>query len=93
MFWRTPVVRPAYDMRGYSRCTSYVRQSCAGRKFGRSLKRVAALPCNVSLIACFQTLMFHKVVWQHAQGVVGFLVMRYCKFTRKSDTKRILKIG
>jgi len=78
----------------------YVRQSCAGRKFcgwlmttAPSLKRVAALPCNVSLIACFQTLMFHKVVWQHAQGVVGFLVMRYCKFTRKSDTKRILKIG
>ena len=35
VFWRTPVVRPPYDMRGYSRCTSYVRRPCAGRKFGR----------------------------------------------------------
>ena len=26
------------------------------------LKYVATLPCNLSLIACFQTLMFHKVV-------------------------------
>ena len=34
VFWRTPV-RPPYDMRGYSRCTSYVRRPCAGRKFGR----------------------------------------------------------
>jgi len=34
-FWRTPVVRPPYDMRGYSRRTSYVRRPCAGRKFGR----------------------------------------------------------
>ena len=35
VFWRTPVVRPPYDMRGYSRCTSYVRRPCAGRKFRR----------------------------------------------------------
>ena len=34
-FGRTPVVRPACDMRGYSRCTSYVRRPCAGRKFRR----------------------------------------------------------
>jgi len=27
------------------------------------LKYVATLPCNLSLIASFQTLMFHKVVW------------------------------
>jgi len=26
--------------------------------------------CNLSLIACFLTLMFHKVVWQHMQSVV-----------------------
>ena len=36
------------------------------------LKCVATLPCNLSLIACFLTMMFHKVVWQHMQGVVGF---------------------
>ena len=35
VFWRTPVVRPPYDMRGYSRRTSYVRRPCAGRKFRR----------------------------------------------------------
>ena len=39
-------------------------------------KYVATLPCNLSLIACFLTLMFHKVVWQHMQGMVGFLVTR-----------------
>ena len=38
------------------------------------LKYVATLPCNLSLIACFLTLMFHKVVRQHMQGVVEFLV-------------------
>ena len=29
------------------------------------LKYVAKLPCNLSLIVCFLTLLFHKVVWQH----------------------------
>ena len=38
------------------------------------LKYVATLPCNLSLIACFLTLMFYRVVWQHMQGVVGFLI-------------------
>jgi len=38
------------------------------------LKYVATLPCNLSLIACFMTLMFHKVVWQHMQRVVGLLL-------------------
>jgi len=28
------------------------------------LKYVPALPCNISLIACFLELLFHKVVWQ-----------------------------
>ena len=32
------------------------------------------LPCNLLLIACVLTLLFHKVVWQHMQGVMGFLV-------------------
>jgi len=38
--------------------------------------------------------IFHKVVWQHAQGVVGVLNNQlYCKFTRKSASeRRILKI-
>ena len=38
------------------------------------LKYVAVLPCDLSLIACFLTLTIHKVVWQHMQGVVGFLI-------------------
>ena len=29
------------------------------------LKYIATLPCNLLLIACSLTLMFHKVVWQH----------------------------
>jgi len=37
------------------------------------LKYVATQPCNVSLIACFLTLIFHNLVWQDMQGVVGFL--------------------
>ena len=37
-------------------------------------KYVATLPCNLSFIACFLTLVFHKVVWQHMQGAVGFLI-------------------
>jgi len=38
------------------------------------LKYVATLLCNLSLIACFVTIMFHKEVWQHMQGLVGFLI-------------------
>ena len=34
------------------------------------LKYVATLSCNLSLIACFLAWMFHKVVWQHMQGVL-----------------------
>jgi len=37
-------------------------------------QHVAALPCNLSLTACFLTLMFHKVLWQRMQGMVGFLI-------------------
>ena len=46
------------------------------------LKYVATLPCNLSLIACFPTLMFHKVVWQHMQDVVGFLVIHSLQIYR-----------
>jgi len=34
-------------------------------------KYVATLPCSLSLIDSFQTLMFHKVVWQYMQGLVA----------------------
>jgi len=35
---------------------------------------VATIPCDVSLIACFLALIFHKIVWQHTQGIAGFLI-------------------
>jgi len=38
------------------------------------LKYVATLPCNLSVTACFLTLMFHKVVRQQMEGVVEFLI-------------------
>ena len=57
------------------------------------LKQVATLPCNLSLIVCFLTLMFHKVVWQHTQGLVGFLVTVYYKITRESASERILNFS
>ena len=40
-------------------------------------KYVATLYCNLSLVTCFLTLMFHKVVWQHRLGVVGFLITSF----------------
>jgi len=57
------------------------------------VKCVATLCCNLLLIACFLTLRFHKVVWQHVQGMAGFKKNVYCKFTKESDSERILKIG
>ena len=30
--------------------------------------------CNLSLIASFLALLFHKAVWQHVPGVVGFVM-------------------
>jgi len=38
------------------------------------LKYVATVLCNLSSVACFLTLMFHKVVWPHTQGAVWFLI-------------------
>ena len=35
------------------------------------LKYVATLPCNLSLIACLLTLVFHKVVWQQCKEWCG----------------------
>jgi len=46
------------------------------------VKYVATLPCNLSLIACFLTLMFHKVAWQNihvSQGCVA-------KYARCAET-------
>ena len=37
-------------------------------------KHVATLPCNLSLVACFLALMFHKAVWLHTQDVAGPVV-------------------
>jgi len=38
--------------------------------------------CNLSLIACFLTIMFDNVVWQHTQGVVGFSVITLLQIYR-----------
>jgi len=35
--------------------------------------------------------MFHKVVQQHMQGVVGFSLPTNCKFTRESSNETFLK--
>jgi len=57
------------------------------------LEYVATPPSNLSLIACFLTLLFHKVMRQHTQGVLGSLQPLYCKFTAESSSERIYKIG
>jgi len=49
------------------------------------LECVATLPCNLSLIACFLKLVFHKVVSVS-------LIDLYCKFTAEFSTRRILKL-
>ena len=41
------------------------------------LKYAATLPSNLSSVACCQTIIFHKVVWQHMQGVVGLLITAF----------------
>jgi len=35
------------------------------------LEYVATLPCNLSLVTCFLTLMFHKVVWHITNARCG----------------------
>ena len=35
--------------------------------------------------------MFHKVVYQHMHGAVGFLISIYCKSTKEYSSKKILK--
>ena len=52
-------------------------------------KYVATVRCNLSSIACFLTLMFHKVVWQHTQGAVWFLITSLITRKSSSETKKI----
>ena len=47
------------------------------------LKYVSTLPSNLSLIACFLTLMFRGVMWQHMKGVVGFLITTFQQIYRR----------
>jgi len=37
-------------------------------------KYAVTLPCNLSLMAFLLTLVFHKVVYQHMQYEMGFLI-------------------
>ena len=46
------------------------------------VKYVATLPCNLSLIACFLTLMFHKVAWQNIHVLQGYVA----KYARCAET-------
>ena len=51
-------------------------------------KHVATLPCNLSFIACFLTLVFHKVVWQHMQDLLGFLMTTLLQITTESFSEK-----
>ena len=48
------------------------------------LTYVATLPCNLSLMSCFANVIFHKVMWQHMQGVVGLFVTSLLQIYRGS---------
>jgi len=54
------------------------------------LKYVATLPCNLSLIACFMTLVFHKVMWQHMHGVVWLLTTSLLQIYGESSSEKKL---
>jgi len=62
-----------------------------------NLKHAATPPCNLSLIACFLTLMFHKVVWQHMGGMLGLLVTSllqiYQGIFQRKLFRRLVKIS
>jgi len=45
------------------------------------LKYMATLPCVILI------LMFHTVVWQHMQGVAGFLIMTTAKLPKNVSVK------
>jgi len=51
---------------------------------------LSPVPCNLSLIACFLTLMFHKIsvtVWAHMQGVVGYLISSLLQILQRISEK------
>ena len=51
-------------------------------------KYVVTLPCNWLLIAYFLTLVFHKVAWQHMQGIVKLLITTlYRQFNKNLSVK------
>jgi len=56
---------------------------------------VATLLCNLSLMACFLTLLFHKTAWQHTQGVVGSLITTllqiYCRIVQLKNFENRLR--
>ena len=53
------------------------------------LKYVAKLPCNLSLIACFATLVLQGSVATY----VKLLITSYSKFTEKSSIEKNSKVG
>jgi len=57
------------------------------------LKYVATLPCDLSSIDCFLILMFHEVVWQRTQDVVGLFIMTFLQIYREISGDKKLKIG
>ena len=57
------------------------------------LKYAGTLPCILSLIACFLTLAFHKVVWQHMHGVVRYLITTLLQIYQKISQWKTWKIG
>jgi len=55
------------------------------------LEYVATLPCNLSLVACFLTLIFNKVMWQHMLGLVGFSTRFTAHLLGDQSLKEFLK--
>ena len=53
------------------------------------LEYVTTVPCHLSLIASFLTLMFHVVVWQHMQGVVGFLIAALVQIYQGTSSEKL----
>jgi len=54
---------------------------------------IVTLPCNLSLFTCFMTLMFHKVVWQHMQGVVWFLIASLLQICQGIVSEKICQLA
>ena len=50
---------------------------------GNTLRLGPALPCNLLVRTCFLTVMFHKVVREYMQGVVGLLMTSLLQIHRR----------